>query len=137
MLRILGGHVSEDIAVAVVTQPTLRRRAARLGSLTVVLIALTVCLSIFAVMVALGMESGDSIGRVPVGAKDTLPSIAAMLAVAVAAAAVFVGLAALHVAAAMRVLARDRRRSTAAAQTAGPVAGPASWRRWVRHLCGC
>ena len=109
MLRILGGRVIEDFAVAVVTQPTLRRRAARLGSLTVVLVALTVCLSIFAVMVALGMESGDSIGRVPVGAKDTVPSIAAMLAVAVAAAAVFVGLAALHVAAAMRVLARDRR----------------------------
>jgi cellulose synthase/poly-beta-1,6-N-acetylglucosamine synthase-like glycosyltransferase len=95
--------------MAVVSQTTLRRRAARLGWFTVALIALAVCLSIFAVTVALGVGSGDSVGRIPVDAKDSVPPVAAILAAVAAVASVFVGLAALHVAAAMRVLARDRR----------------------------
>ena len=94
--------------MAVVTQPTLRRRTPRLGTLTLALIALTLCLSFIALRAALSVGPGDSIGRIPVAAKDAVPSVAAILAVLAAAAAVVVGLAALHAAAAMRVLARDR-----------------------------
>ena len=94
--------------MAVVTQPTLRRRTTRLGTLTLALIAVTLCLLFVALRAAFSVGPGDSIGRIPVGANKILPSVAATLAVLSAAAAVFVGLAALHAAAAMRVLARDR-----------------------------
>ena len=49
------------------------------------------------------------VGQLPLGADDNVPSVSLILAAGAAAAAVFVGLAALHAAAAMRVLARDRR----------------------------
>ena len=51
----------------------------------------------------------DLVGRLPLGADDNVPTISPILAAGAAIAAVFVVLAALHAAAAIRVLARDRR----------------------------
>jgi hypothetical protein len=62
-----------------------------------------------AVAVAWGSEVKTSVGRLPVAAAAAIPSVSLILAAGAAAAAFFVGLAALHAAAAMRVLARDRR----------------------------
>ena len=95
--------------MAVEGQPTLRRRAARLGALTLTLIALALVMSVVAVRAALEAGSNDRTGKLPVPAKQDVPSVAALVALSAAAASVFVGLTALHVAAAMRVLARDRR----------------------------
>ena len=87
----------------------LRVRVARLSWLTVALIGLTVVLLLLAIWIASGAEPRDLVGQLPLGADDTVPSISLILAVGTVAVAVFVGLAALHAAAAMRVLARDRR----------------------------
>src|SRR4051812_49676937 len=51
----------------------------------------------------------EMVGQLPLGADDDVPSVSLILAAGAAIAGVFVGLAALHAAAAMRVLARDRR----------------------------
>src|SRR5581483_6604492 len=74
----------------------LRRRVARLGWLTLALTGLTLALLGIAVWLALTEPGTHGAGRLPVAAKDSLPSIALILAVGAAAAA-------------MRVLARDRR----------------------------
>ena len=95
--------------MAAVEESTLRRRVARLGLLSVALVVLTLALCALTVEIALEAGSTDKIGKVPLAAKDHLPAVSAILAMVAAAAAVFVGLAALHAAAAMRVLARDRR----------------------------
>ena len=87
----------------------LRRRVARLGWLTLALTGLTLALLGIAVWLALTEPGTHGAGRLPVAAKDSLPSIALILAVGAGAAGAFLGLAALHAAAAMRVLARDRR----------------------------
>ena len=87
----------------------LRVRVARLSWLTVALIGLAVVLLLLAVWIASGAEPRDLVGQLPLGADDTVPSISLIVAVGTVAVAVFVGLAALHAAAAMRVLARDRR----------------------------
>jgi cellulose synthase/poly-beta-1,6-N-acetylglucosamine synthase-like glycosyltransferase len=72
-----------------------------------------VAVGLFAVAVAVGAVSVSkattAVGRLPVAADDAIPSVSLLLGAAVAAAGLFVGLAALHAAAAMRVLARDRR----------------------------
>ena len=77
--------------------------------LTVALIGLAVVLLLLAIWIASGAEPRDLVGQLPLGADDTVPSISLIVAVGTVAVAVFVGLAALHAAAAMRVLARDRR----------------------------
>jgi len=88
----------------------LRRRVARLGWLTLGLMVLTLGFLAVAAWVALGgAHSSDVVGKLPVGADDDIPSLSLALAAGAAMASVFVGLAALHAAAAMRVLARDRR----------------------------
>jgi biofilm PGA synthesis N-glycosyltransferase PgaC len=87
----------------------LRRKVARLSRLTVLLIGLTVVLLALGLWVALSEHPTDVIGQLPIGSSQDIPSIPLLLAAGAAAAACFVGLAALHVAAAMRVLARDRR----------------------------
>ena len=88
----------------------LRVRVARLSWLAVALIGLSVVLLLLAVWVALGAgDRADLVGHLPLGADDNVPSVSLILAAGTVAAAVFVGLAALHAAAAMRVLARDRR----------------------------
>ena len=77
--------------------------------LTIALIGLTVLLLLVAIWFALRAESTDLVGQLPLGADDRVPSFSLILAAGSLATAVFVGLAALHAAAAMRVLARDRR----------------------------
>ena len=77
--------------------------------LTVGLIALTVILLLLALWVAFRAEPRDLVGQFPLGADDNVPSLSLILAAFGAAIACFFGFAALHVAAAMRVLARDRR----------------------------
>jgi len=86
-----------------------RRRVARLGWLTAGLMAFTLGLLALAVWDASRGHPGDGIGRVPVGANDEIPSVALIVAAVAGMASVFMALAALHAAAAMRVLARDRR----------------------------
>ncbi len=86
-----------------------RRRVARLSLLAVALIALTLILLVVAARIALREDPGDIVGRLPLGADDNVPSVTLLLGAGAAIAGLFVGLAALHAAAAMRVLARDRR----------------------------
>jgi len=95
--------------VSGVDELPLRRRVARLGWLTLGLSGLSLVLLALAAWAALSGRSTHGIGRLPVAAKDAVPSISFILAAGAAAAGAFVGLAALHTAAAMRVLARDRR----------------------------
>ena len=100
------------------------------------LIALTLLLLALAVWIALREDPKDIVGRFPLGADDNVPSVSLILAAGAAAAGVFIGLAALHAAAAIRVLARDRRLprrvvsrgapvARARADAVGPVDGPA------------
>ena len=78
--------------------------------LAIVLVGLFVVLLLLAAWVAFGAgEPADLVGYLPLGADDNVPSVSLILAAGTLAAAVIVGLAALHAAAAMRVLARDRR----------------------------
>ena len=51
----------------------------------------------------------DIVGQLPLGADDNVPALSIALAALALGLAFFLGLAALHAAAAMRVLARDRR----------------------------
>ncbi len=97
------------MAFAEKQQPPLRRRVARLSWLTLGLIALTLATFLLSAWVALRAHPKDLVGQFPLGADDNLPSVSLIVAAGAAAASIFVGLAALHVAAAMRVLARDRR----------------------------
>ncbi len=94
-----------------VEQPPLRRRVARLSRLTVALIVIALGLLAVAVVVSIEWhtKSVAAVGRLPVAAATAIPSVPLFVAAGAAAAGLFVGLAALHAAAAMRVLARDRR----------------------------
>ena len=80
-----------------------------LGWLGVALLGLAVAFLGLAVWIALQEDPGGLVGLLPLGADDDIPSLALILAAGAGAAAFFVGQAALHAAAAMRVLARDRR----------------------------
>jgi biofilm PGA synthesis N-glycosyltransferase PgaC len=86
----------------------LRRRVARLTLLSVGLIALAVGILVLAAWLAHRVAPKEIVGQLPLGPND-IPAVSLLVAVGAAAAAFFVGLAALHAAAAMRVLARDRR----------------------------
>ncbi len=86
-----------------------RQRVARLGALTVALLGLTLLLLLLAVWIALREKQTDVVGQLPLGADDNFPAVTLILAAGAASAAAFTGLAALHAASAMRVLARDRR----------------------------
>jgi cellulose synthase/poly-beta-1,6-N-acetylglucosamine synthase-like glycosyltransferase len=97
------------VRVMLVDELPRRRRVARLSLLAVALIALTLLLLVLAAWVALREDPKDIVGQFPLGAGDNVPSISLILAAGAAVATVFMGLAALHAAAAMRVLARDRR----------------------------
>jgi cellulose synthase/poly-beta-1,6-N-acetylglucosamine synthase-like glycosyltransferase len=77
--------------------------------LTLGLCTLTLVFLLVAAWVALRANPQDVVGKLPLGADDDIPSFSLILAAGAAAASVFVGFAALHAAAAMRVLARDRR----------------------------
>ena len=83
-----------------------------------------------AVVVVWGSEATTAVGRLPVAAADAVPSVSLVVAAGAAAAGFFVGLAALHAAAAMRVLARDRRIPHAA------VAGACRCARLVLDTAG-
>src|SRR4051794_11315773 len=98
----------EELRLPVAEVP-LRRRVARLSLLSVGLAALTIALLLMALWVAVGAETRQLVGQLPVGAPAALPRFSLAVAVGAAVAACFVGLAALHAAAAMRILARDRR----------------------------
>ncbi len=88
---------------------TLRQRVRRLGTISVLLLGLALVMLVTAAVFALGNgASGTSVGQLPL-AESNVPKVSLILAVVAAGAGVFVGLAALHVAAAMRVLARDSR----------------------------
>ena len=95
--------------MAVIDELPRRRRVARLSLLAVALIGLALSLVAVAVWLVLREDPGDIVGRLPARADDDAPSGSLILAAGAAMASVFVGLAALHAAAAMRVLARDRR----------------------------
>ena len=86
-----------------------RRRVARLSLFAVALFGLTLLLVVVAASIALRQDPGDIVGRLPLGADDNVPAGSVLLATCAAMAGVFMALAALHAAAAMRVLARDRR----------------------------
>jgi len=103
----LAAHVGSR-ALAAEALP-LRRKVARLSRLTILLIGLTVALLALGLWVALSEHPTEVLGQLPIGSSTDIPSIPLLLAAGAAATACFVGLAALHVAAAMRVLARDRR----------------------------
>jgi cellulose synthase/poly-beta-1,6-N-acetylglucosamine synthase-like glycosyltransferase len=77
--------------------------------LAVVLGVLAIALVALAVWVAARTEPKLHVGWLPVGVGSGVPSVGFFVAAGAVAAAVFVGLAALYAAAAMRVLARDRR----------------------------
>ena len=77
--------------------------------IAVALIGLTLILVVVAAWIAFRQDPGDIVGRLPLGADDNVPAVSLILAAGAAMASVFVALAALHAAAAMRVLARDRR----------------------------
>ena len=87
----------------------LRKRVSRLSWLAAALIALLVILVAVACWGAAHTVRREMVGQLPLGTSGSFPSASAILAAGAAAAAFFVGLAALYAAAAMRVLARDRR----------------------------
>ena len=86
-----------------------RRRVARLSWLTLGLIVLALSFLTAAAWVAFRAHPSGVLGTLPVGADDNVPSLSLIVAAGAAMASAFVGLAALHAAAALRVLARDRR----------------------------
>jgi cellulose synthase/poly-beta-1,6-N-acetylglucosamine synthase-like glycosyltransferase len=88
---------------------SLRARVARLSWLTVALLGVTVVLLFLALWVGFRADAREIVGQLPLGADDIIPSLSLAMAALAAGLAIFVGLAALHAAAAMRVLARDRR----------------------------
>ena len=81
---------------------------ARLSLLSVGLFALAVGVLVLAAWLAHRVAPKEIVGQLPLG-PDKIPVVSLLVAVGAALAAFFVGLAALHAAAAMRVLARDRR----------------------------
>lgn len=89
--------------------PAFRRRVARLSLLAAALGLLAIVLLAAAVWVAARTEPKLDVGWLPTGIGSTIPSLGFFIAAGGIAAAVFVSLAALYAAAAMRVLARDRR----------------------------
>jgi biofilm PGA synthesis N-glycosyltransferase PgaC len=95
--------------MAVNDEPPRRRRVARLSLFGVALLGLALILLAVGARFALLRGPGDTVGRLPVDAGDNVSSASLILAAGAVVAGVFVGLAALHAAAAMRVLARDRR----------------------------
>ncbi len=86
-----------------------RRRAARLGWLSVALMGVSLVFLAAAAWVALRGHATDIVGHFLLGANDNIPTVTAILAAVAAAVAFCLGLAALNAAARMRVLARDRR----------------------------
>jgi cellulose synthase/poly-beta-1,6-N-acetylglucosamine synthase-like glycosyltransferase len=86
----------------------LRRRVARLTLFSIGLIALAVGILVLAAWLAHRVGPKEIVGQLPLGPNE-IPAVSLLVAVGAAAASFFVGLAALHAAAAMRVLARDRR----------------------------
>src|SRR3954452_14702481 len=100
-----------------------RRRVARLSFIAVALLGLSLVLVVAAAWIALREAAGDTVGRLPGGADDNVPPVSLILAACAAVIGVFVALAALHAAAAMRVLARDRRGAGGGAAGGGAVGG--------------
>ncbi len=100
----------EVVAVTVVRDPSLRRRAARLGWLTAALFVLALLLLAGAVWLIVSGAADNPSGTVtlPVNVEFRRPGLAVLLAALIAIAAMFVGIAGLQTATAMRVLARDR-----------------------------
>jgi cellulose synthase/poly-beta-1,6-N-acetylglucosamine synthase-like glycosyltransferase len=86
-----------------------RRQVARLSLLAAVLWALAGALLVLAVWGAVVAPRAERAGRLPLEVEWRLPALSILVVAGAALAALFLGLAALHVAAAMRVLARDRR----------------------------
>jgi len=68
-----------------------RRRVARLSLLAVALIGLTLILLVAAAWIATREDPGDTVGRLPLGADDNVPSFSLILVVGAAMAGVFVG----------------------------------------------
>jgi cellulose synthase/poly-beta-1,6-N-acetylglucosamine synthase-like glycosyltransferase len=98
-------------------------------SLTAVLLGIaTVGLLGLALWIASGASPRSPVGLLPVGISYNVPAVPLLMAAVVGTAALFVALAALHTAAAMRVLARDRRipepLSEPARRLRGRVLGP-------------
>ena len=90
--------------------PTLRTQSARLGRATFVLIMMAVLLVGVAVALLLSTDAKtvSEAARMPLNLELTRPAFAVVLAAGAVVTAVFVGLAGLETAAAMRALSRDR-----------------------------
>jgi biofilm PGA synthesis N-glycosyltransferase PgaC len=87
----------------------LRSRVARASLLATGLGVVAIVVLVIAVWVAIRTDSRLHAGWLPVGIHESWLSAALLLVAGAIATACFVGFAALHAAAAMRVLARDRR----------------------------
>jgi cellulose synthase/poly-beta-1,6-N-acetylglucosamine synthase-like glycosyltransferase len=88
---------------------TLRRQAKRLGRLAFALAGLTIAMLAIAALAVDGVGPIHVLGELPVGSRDEIPAVPLLVAAVAGIATFFVMLAALHAAAAMRVLSRDRR----------------------------
>jgi biofilm PGA synthesis N-glycosyltransferase PgaC len=86
-----------------------RQRVAWLSLIAVVLGGLTLAFLLLAGWIALGKGSPGTVGLLPLGISYNVPAVSLLIAALFGAAAFFVGFAAIETAAAMRVLARDRR----------------------------
>ena len=106
-----------------VDEVPLRRRVARLSFLAVALFALAVSVFVLAGWVAHRVAPKDIVGQLPLGPYD-LPGVSLLVAAGAAAAAFFVGLAALHAAAAMRRAGSGPADPAAALAGAAPGARP-------------
>ena len=84
-------------------------RIARFGALAVLLALLAVAGVVLAIWASLGEGQNSTEGTLPLEVSPAAPSVLLLVAVAAGVAAGFVTLAALEAAAAMQVLARDRR----------------------------
>jgi cellulose synthase/poly-beta-1,6-N-acetylglucosamine synthase-like glycosyltransferase len=87
----------------------LRVRVARLSALSVALLASALGAIVVGVLVAARSSRASGAGSLPIGLGDALPPLGFVLAGGALAAGALSGLTALSTAAAMRVLARDRR----------------------------
>jgi cellulose synthase/poly-beta-1,6-N-acetylglucosamine synthase-like glycosyltransferase len=102
-------RLDREDPVAAGDRTPLRRRVSRLSLLALVLVVAAVALWVLAVWIASPSDASRTVGHLPIAHPDHFPDLSLVIAAVAAAAAFFVVLAALNSAAALRVLARDRR----------------------------
>jgi cellulose synthase/poly-beta-1,6-N-acetylglucosamine synthase-like glycosyltransferase len=92
-----------------VPELALRKRVARLSLVAAVAGLVAIACVVLAVLMAIGTGLGSTTGSLPLNLPYARPAAALFIAASIGIVAFLVGLAAVHTAAAMRVLARDRR----------------------------